>query len=316
MAAARTGLDYADLAIQAHAIDNELNTLLEELLAALNSSPAPSAVEAEAERLAHASAHLAQELQTNDMSKLEHTAERIDLLAKSTDSLLMRLPDAIIAAEHGHWSAEMESIRAQVRDVLLKLDELSMPHLKAERRTAHEKHVRKHLHEAKSRLHAVRQAVHHRAHVPAHPMYQHLHLLRNAVHSARTNLNTRWQEHISQARVQALREAYHEMREFFSRQMSGRIYVDGHSLQLRSDLTGRLAQWEMDEPHSWALKQVLGEEAGSALIDRIHAPGRSFAAHFEVSEFGGHPILTFDGGERTIMGDRISYQPFKIAGPL
>ena len=316
MAASRAGLDYADLAIQAQAIDHELNSLLEELLAALNASPAPESVEAEVTELANASTRLAQELQSADMTQLEQTAAKIDALAQSADRLLARLPDAIIAAEHDHWSAEMESIRSQMHEVRVHIDELSLPHIKSAQREEYEQHVLQHLHVAKQRLHTVRQAVHHRSHIPDHPMHQHLHLLRKAVHSTREHVQSRWQESMAQARVQVLRAAYHEMREFFSRQMSARLYADGQSLQLRSDLTGRQAQSELDEPHAWALAQLLGAEEGTALTERIRIPGRSFAAHFEVTQFGGKPLLTLDGGERTISGDTISYQPIKLTSPL
>jgi len=316
MALRREIPDYADLAIQAQAIDHELNALLEELLATLDASPAPEAVEAEVTELANASQRLAQELQTADLSQLEQTAARIDALAQSTDRLLAQLPDAIIAAEHDHWSAEMETIRDQVRDVRSHLGTLSLPHLKADQRAEHEMRVQQSLHQAKSRLHLVRKAVRHRAHISDHPMHQHLHLLRQAVHSTREHVQTRWQEHCAQARSQLLQSAYHEMREFFSRQMSGRLYADSHTLQLRSDLTGRLAQWDLDEPHAWALAQLLGPEGGAQLTERIRAPGVSFAAHFEVSQFGGKPMLTLDGGERTIVSDTINYRPIKLVSPL
>ncbi|VVB56544.1 Uncharacterised protein [uncultured archaeon] len=308
MAGRLGGVNYAELAMRTGAMEHELNVLLEELAQALVRSPSPQQVSQAAAELASVSARLAEELHSASPAEAAEKTVFMDELDARAGQLMRLLPDAILAGEQERWAAQMESVRSTLHAARADLESLSLPHLPAEQRARAERALAGRLSSAKHRMAEVRAALEARDSVSAHPLHQQLSRVRSAMSSTKAHVQARHAQHQQSLIEEQQTKAYAEMRDFFCRQMTGRIYVDGTVIQLRSDLTGRLAEFTLDVPHAAALAQLMGEH-GERLVGTLRDPAVVFSARFETRSANEKLHLLVEGGERAIRDGRVSYSP-------
>ncbi len=252
--------------------------------------------------------------------------------------MLAQLPDAVLAREHPKWSAEMEEVQARIHSIRKLVEQLSMPQMSGEQRAAHEEKVRSHLASAKARLLRVKRAVHGREQTQDHPLHVQLTRVKSAIQQAHYHMNTKMKMHLRVqkeiddtrkaeekaamlAREQQQREydissATEEMRQSFAKQMSGRLYVDWHTVQMRSQLTGQVREWPMDDARAAALCRLMNNWDAIRTLERVREHQSSLAAHFEVVSGDDGIRLVIDGGERTISAEAVVLTPQKFVVAL
>ncbi len=305
MATASGGPDYAGWARQADRIEQELGSLLEELAARLSKSAHPQEVSMAASELAASAAQLAADLHSADPHSAASKMALIDHLTLRSEHLMAALPDALIASEQDALASEMESLHSSLRSARADLESLSLPHLPKARRSKTEASLRARLSLSQRRLKALHGRVRGSAHL-SHPLHAHLTRIHSAMSSAKAHVLARQQDLMRHQAEAAREQAYDEMREFFCQQMAGRIYADGETVQLRSEHTGRVAEWALDDAHAGALEKLLGENSVS-LVGRLRSRACSFSARFETRSTDSRVHLLIDGGERTVSEHGVSH---------
>ncbi|MCL6088875.1 MAG: hypothetical protein M1530_01785 [Candidatus Marsarchaeota archaeon] len=305
MATASGGPDYAGWARQADRFEQELGSLLEELAARLAKSSHPQEVSQAASDLAAAAAQLASELHSADPHAAAEKTTLIDHLTSRSQHLLSALPDALLASEQDALASEMESLHSSLRSARADLELLSLPHVPKARRSRIEASMRARLSLSQRRLQALHERVRGTTHL-SHPLHAHLTRIHSAMSSAKAHVLARQQEMMRHQASAAREQAYDEMREFFCQQMAGRIYADGETVQLRSEQTGRVAEWALDDAHAGALEKLLGENS-VALVGRLRSRACSFSARFETRSTDSRLHLLIDGGERTVSEHGVSH---------
>lgn len=332
------GLDYAGISAQTNEVERELGGLLEELIDTLNRAQSEETLTAHAREIAQAASTLAEELEIAGMEEMGEKTRSIDELTEKTERLLQALPDAVLAAEHPKWSAEMEEVQARIHSIRLLVGQLALPHLTGEQRAAHEEKVRSHLSSAKARLSLVKRAVREKAQARNHPLHVQLTRVKGAIAQAQFHMNTRMKMHLraqkemedrrkaaeEAARIAAeqrqfeqdISSATEEMRQSFAKQMAGRLYVDWHTVQMRSQLTGQVREWPMDGARAAALGRLIGNWDAMRTLERVRGGQSSLAARFEVVSGGDGIHLVLDGGERTISAEAVVFSPQKFVVAL
>ncbi len=328
------GLDYAEISAQTNDVERELHGLLEELIETMGRAQSEDALTNNAQEIARMAANLAAELEIADMEEMGEKTRAIDELSEKTERLLAQLPDAVVAREHPKWSAEMEEVQARIHSIRRIVEQLSMPHLSGEQRAAHEETVRSHLASAKARLLRVKHAVREHAQAQNHPLHVQLTRVKGAVQQAQYHMNTKMKLHLRaqkemeqqrKAEEEAARRAQEhqqlehdisyatdEMRQSFAKQMAGRLYIDWHTIQMRSLRTGQVREWPMDDSRAAALGRIMNNWDAIKTLERVRERQSSLAARFEVvsGEDGIH--LVIDGGERTISAEAVVLTPQKF----
>ena len=289
-------------------MEQELDALLDEFAQNLANSPASGHVRQASAELALVSARLADELRTAHPEEAAEKTVLLDELGARAGRLQEMLPDAILAGEQEHWAARLESIRSALRQSGRELESLRLSALSSRQRALSEHSLVSRLSSTRRRLGEARAALHVRDSVSGHPLHQQLERIRSALSSTRTHVQARHQEYLQARFDEQKKMAYAEMRDFFCRQISGRVYVDGTVIQLRSDLSGRLAEWTLDVPHAAALVELFGEP-GERLVERLRDPSSAFSARFEARSSNGRLHLLIEGGERTVRRGGVSYAP-------
>ena len=332
------GLDYAEISAQTNDAEHELHGLLDELIDTLNRAQSEEALTSQAREIAQSAATLAAELEIADMKEMGEKTKDIDELSEKTERLLQALPDAVLAAEHPKWSAEMEDVQTQIRSIRGLVEQLAWPHLSDGQRAAHEEKVRSHLSSTRQRLSRLKRAVRGKEQAREHPLHIQLTRVKGAIEQAQYHLNTKMKMHLrAQKEMEARRKAEEEtarvaqeqqqfeqdissaaeeMRQSFAKQMSGRLYVDWHTIQMRSQLTGQVREWPMDDARAAALGRLMGNWDVVRTLERVRGRQSSLAAGFEVV-YGEDGIrLVLDGGERTISAEAVVLTPQKYVVAL
>ncbi len=315
MAGRNTGYHYAGLAMRASAMEHELNALLEEFVTRLSDAPNPHEVDKAATELALASSRLAHELHAAHPEAAAERTEFMDELDARASHLQRLLPEAILAGEQDHWSAQLESIRTLLCAAHSDLESLSLPHLPQAIRVKTERSLQGRLSMAQRRMDEVKDALQAHETVHEHHLHQQLERIRTAMASAKTHVQERHAQHKHANLQETKAKAYAELREFFCRHLSGRIYADGTVIQLRSDLTGRLAEFNLDVAHASALAQLLGQP-GEGLLGSLRDPSTVFSARFEARAANDKLHLHIEGGERTIQNGEVAYVPQRFVCEL
>ena len=332
------GLDLSGITAQTNSAERELHGLLEELIDSMNRAKPESTLTLDAHEIAHAAARLAEELETADASEMGGKTKMIEELGERTDRLLRQLPDAVLAGEHPKWSAEMEDIQAHIHAIRGSVEQLTLPHLHPQMRKKHEESVHARLFGAKRKLMAVKAAVREKRHVAAHPLHVQLTRVKSAIGAAQAHVNTRMKMHLREqkemearkkaeeaaemaereqaAREQSISSAVEEMRQTFARQMSGRFYVDWSTVQMRSEVTGQVKEWPMDEVMAAALGRLMANWEAIKTIEHVKGQAATWAARFEVVSGEDGIRLMLDGGERTISTEAVVYSPQKFVVAL
>ena len=333
-----SGLDYAEISAQTNIVERELGGLLEELIDTLNRAQPEELLTAHAQEIARDAADLAAELEIADMPEMGEKTKTIDELTERTQALLQALPDAVLAREHPRWSAEMEEVRTSIHAIHGLVEQLRMPYLSAAQRTAHEEKARMHLSSAKTRLSRVKHAVRGKEQTLAHPLHIQLTRVKGAIAQAQCHLNTKMKmrlraqsemEERSKAAEETARLAQErqqleadivgageELRQSFAKQMSGRLYVDWHTIQMRSQLSGQVREWPMDDARAAALGRLIGSWDAMRTLERVRGGQSSLAARFEVVSGEDGIRLVLDGGERTISAEAVVLTPQKYVVAL
>jgi hypothetical protein len=310
MAAAEGGIEYAKWALQANQMERKLHELLDELAARLSKASKPDEISQNAESLATSISQLALEL--DSLSPLE-AAEKTSLISEFSErinNLVLALPDAMLVPLEEQLACEIESINSSLRMALADLESLSLPHLPAKERAKIEKSIKSRLAQCRRRIDGLEKILHENEHVLSHPLHSNLKRLHSAISLVQEGILSKSQEILIKKKQEEAEAAYNKMREFFCQQLAGRIYADAEVIQLRSDLSGRVAQFPLDDAHSLALQKLLGES--SPIISRIQRGECSFSARFETRSADSSLHLLIEGGERTIGNDFISYSPQRI----
>ncbi len=332
------GLDYAEISAQTNDVERELHGLLEELIDALNRAQPESTLTGHAREIAQTAGMLAAELEIADMEEMGEKTRSIDELSQKTELLLAQLPDAVLAREHPRWSGEMEEIQTRIHSIRKLVEQLSMPHLNGQQRAAHEEKVRSHLASAKQRLLRVKRAVRGHEQTQDHPLHVQLTRVKGAIQQAQSHMNTKMKMHLrAQKEMEAKRKAEEgaarlaqeqqqfeqdissaaeEMRQSFAKQMSGRLYVDWHTIQMRSQMTGQVREWPMDDARGAALGRLMGNWDAIRMLERVRDRQSSLASRFEVVSGEDGIRLVLDGGERTISAEAVVFSPQKYVVAL
>jgi chromosome segregation ATPase len=208
----------------------------------------------------------------------------------------------------------------------------------ASQRAAHEDKVMVHLANAKHRLSRVKRAVLEKAQAREHPLHVQLTRVKGAIQQAQSHLNTKMKMHLraqkeTEAKMKAEEEAARltqeqkqleqdissaseEMRRSFAKQMAGRLYVDWHTIQMRSQVTGQVSEWPMDDARASALGRLMGNWDAIRTLERVRGRQSSLAARFEVVSGEDGIRLVLDGGERTISAEAVVFSPQKYVVAL
>lgn len=332
------GPDYAKISAQTNEVERELHGLLEELIDTLNRAQPEEALAGRAQEIAQTAAALAEELEVADMAEMGEKTKAIEELTEKTEQLLQALPDAVLAREHPAWSAEMEKVHTHISSIRGLVEQLSFPHLAAAQRAMHEEKVRAHLANAKHRLSRVKRAVRGKEQAGEHQLHLQLTRVKGAIQQAQYHLNTKMKMHLRVQKEMEEREkaaeeaarlaqeqaafeqnivgASEEMRQSFAKQMSGRLYVDWHTIQMRSQVTGQVREWPMDDARASALGRLMGTWDAIRTLERVRDRQSSLAARFEVVNGEDGIRLVLDGGERTISAEAVVFSPQKYVVAL
>src|SRR5689334_17436142 len=131
--------EYALFAAEALKIDNQVQQLLDELVATLSRGPAAGQLEQKAQSLASQAAQLAGELDGADQMDMNEKTVMLEALTEQAERLMANAPDAIIASEQEKWAGELEAIQTHLQAMKSSMNALALPHISGSQRVNHEK---------------------------------------------------------------------------------------------------------------------------------------------------------------------------------
>lgn len=301
--------ELARAAREADEIESKVQRLLDELVTTLARSPPQGALEERSAMLALEASRLASALSETDELELNEKAIVLERLSRQTSELLAHAPDAIVAGEHEKWSGELEAAVSHLHSLRASLRQLSLPHVTGFVRNEHEAHAKRHLLGARAKLKLAHDAIMLKKHVGAHPIHVQLTRVKKAIDSVRSHYSRASSRRMSAQQMGAVEEAAVEIGRFFSRELNGRLHVDWHTIQLRSDLTGAVAQWPHDDVHGQALDAVLAGSGLEEMLSGVRKRRTTLAGKFECKSDANGLLVQLDAGERTILGGNVMYKP-------
>lgn len=301
--------DYSTYSKEANRLENDVEGLLDELVNTLQRSAPSGAIEERAQLLAGEASRLAEQMQDCGPMEMNERLVALESLSGQAETLLAHLPDTVLASEHEKWSMHLEEVVNHLHQMRKSLNVLALAHVTGAVRQKHEKELKSHLSSARAKVKKAHAAIRLRQHVSAHPMHQKLTRIQAAMSSVKAHLSDVGEKHQQMLMSRAGRDAAEEMRHFFSCELNGRLYVDGHSIQLRSDLTGTTAQWPHDDVHARALEEVLSGAGMETMLENTRAHKCSMAGRFECKSDANGLMVEIEAGERTILGGNVMFRP-------
>lgn len=301
--------DYSRLAQQADLLEGKGRALLDELVDVMGRAQPPELLAEQARSLASEAERLAHSLSDDGELEINERTVVLQTLSTRAGELLAQAPDAIISADGERWSEEMEDAKSHLQRARTLLSALPISHLSLPARRAQETRARAHLAAAGRNLRSLHEGIHLRADVLSHPIVKQLHRIRSAMEGVRVQLSNTQKRRTESRLEQQTHQLLLQMQFFFSTHLNGRLFVDGHVIQLRSDLTGQVQEWPHDELNGRALSALLSGTELAAHLASVRNRRSSLAARFECKPSADGLMVELDAGERTILGGTILYKP-------
>ncbi len=301
--------DYSSLAREVNEVEGQIGTLLDELVGALDRGSRAGPLDAQVAQLADEAGFIAQSLQASDTLDAAGKAAALDSLGAQAEALILKMPDAIVAGEHSRWAGKIEEAHSHLSAIKSGLNAVCMPHLSAAERQRHEQKMARSMKLVREKLARAHDGIIKRSHVPGHPLHSNLLRIRDAIVSTRKHLiktvSVR-RERLHSGALHAVRE---QMRQFLTRELEGRMYVDSTTIQMRSALTGKVVEWPNEGVNSEALHDLLSSGELSGLLVRAKERHSVLSAKFECRAGASGMFAELTAGERVIDEQGIKCTP-------
>lgn len=301
--------DYSAIAQEVDEVEAQIGVLLDELVGTLERGSRAGPLEQPVGRLAEEAGRIALSLQASDGFEADEKAAALDSLSAQAEALILQMPDAIVAGEHCRWAGEIEAVHSHLCTIKSGLKAVCMPHLPPSARRKHEERMAAGMKLARARLARAHDGIIKRSHVGRHPLHSNLLRIRDAIASTRAHLVKTVSDRRERLHSGALHAVREQMRQFLARELEGRLYVDSATIQMRSALTGRVAEWPNEGANAEALRDLLSSDELSGLLSRAKERRSVLSAEFECKAGASGMMATLTAGERVIDQDGIRCTP-------
>ncbi|PIT84702.1 hypothetical protein COU37_02140 [Candidatus Micrarchaeota archaeon CG10_big_fil_rev_8_21_14_0_10_45_29] len=303
--------DYSHISGQILHIEASVAHLLDEMVETMERGESSGEIDAQVMGIAAEAKALAAHLKSADNIDVDSHLERLDALEAHAQELMQKIPDAVVFAEHQRWAGEIESISTSVHIMKKGLSALSFPHLTPMQRKSTEIGVMRTLAGAKAKLSQAQDAIVHKKHAKKNPVCQKLGNVKTALGKVREHVKRTAKKQARKKVEGRSRALSSSLKEFFSRELEGKLFVDWDTIKMKSFLSGKEIEWPHSEMNAQALEMVFENTSVKSLIRRAKAKKCSLAANFACKPGDAGLFIEFNVAERRIGEDSISCRPFK-----
>lgn len=242
--------------------------------------------------------------------ELNERTVMLDKMYEELTSLSQNLPEAVIATYHEDIAGELEGVVKALQSAKAELDRAKYEDNGAAQRRLRSS-AAKRIADSKESVGAIEELLDKKPRIPDHPIEKSAARAHNAIKRARLHIDAKMRDKSRQRLAGRAGVVKEEMKIFLQRQLEGRIFADSNRIQLRSDLTGQTAEWQMDDSSMYALEQLFGESSLASMLRKIRKGDAHLAAAFACKPAADGIVVEIEAGERTIVGDSIVFTPHK-----
>ena len=248
--------DYSHISGQILHIEASVAHLLDEMVETMERGESSKDIDAKVREISAEAKALAAHLKAAGNVDVDRYLERLDALEAHADELMQKIPDAVVFAEHQRWTGEIESISSSVHVMKKGLSALSFPHLTPMQRKSTEIGVMRTLAGAKAKLSQAQDAIVHKKHAKKSGTYQKLGNVKTAIVKVREYVRRTAKKQARKKVERRSRALSANLKEFFSRELEGKLFIDWDTIKMKSFLSGKEIEWPHSEMNAQALEMV------------------------------------------------------------